>query len=81
MTYEQVAELFRRFPIASTWPGDNPKVFIFQREGGEERTLDLAQDDGRVRYLRVLFGEVCDHIEPTGHENSQNVYYQLRRAA
>jgi hypothetical protein len=80
MTYEQVAELFGRFNTASAWPGNNPRLFHFHRDGGEERTVDLYEDDGRARYLRVALDEVRDHVEPTGQTDSKNVYYQLRRA-
>ena len=34
MTYAQVATLFGRFHTASTWPGTNPRVFHFHRDGG-----------------------------------------------
>lgn len=81
MTYEQVAELFGRFTTASSWPSNNPRVFLFHRDGGEECTVDLYEDDGRARYLRVPLDEVRDHIERTGEVDSQNVYYRLRRAA
>jgi len=81
MTHAQVAELFERFNTASTWPSNDPRVFLFHRDGGEERTVDLSEDDGLARYLRVPIEEVRDHIEQTGEVNSQNVYYRLRSAA
>lgn len=81
MTYQQVAELFGRFNTASAWPSNNPRVFLFHRNGGEERTVDLYEDDGLARYLRVPLEQVRDHIEQTGEVDSQNAYYRLRRAA
>lgn len=80
MRYEQAAELFTRFPEASTWDSENPEVFLFHRAGGEERTVSLARDDGRARYLRVLFDEVRDHVERTGVVRPKTVYYRLRRS-
>jgi hypothetical protein len=78
MTNEQVTELFGRFDKASTWPTKNPRVFIFHREGGEEYTRDLYEDDGKARFLRVPFEEVYKYVEPNGEADSQNVYYQLK---
>lgn len=80
MTYQQVAQLFERFPIASTWSdSENPRVFLFHREPGEEYTVDLSFDDGRARYLRVPFDQVSEHVEPTGETISKTRYYRLRR--
>ena len=82
MTYKQVAELFGRFKTASVWPeSKNPRIFLFHRDGGEEYTRWLYEDDGRARYLRVSINEVRDHVERTGEVDSKNVYYRLRRAA
>jgi hypothetical protein len=78
MTYEQVAELFERYEMASTWPTRNPRLFHFHRDGGEERTANLYEDDGTARYLRVPINEVRDHVERTGGVDSKNVYYRLR---
>lgn len=80
MTRAEVAELFRRFPIASTWPrsrSKNPRVFHFHRPGGEPRTVNLDEDDGKARYLRVPLAEVYPHVEPTGEENSLDRYFRL----
>src|SRR6266853_3594382 len=62
MTYKQAAQLFRQFGKGSTWPGTNPRVFHFHRDGGGEYTVDLYEDDGKARYLRVLFSEVRPHV-------------------
>ena len=78
MTRQKVAELFGRFEKASTWPTKNPRVFHFHRDGGEEHTVDLYEDDGKARYLRVRVGEVRDYIERTGEVDSKNVYYRLK---
>jgi hypothetical protein len=78
MTRNQVAELFGRFDKASTWPSNSPRVFLFHREGGEEYTIDLYEDDGKARYLRVPIDEVRDHVEQSGEVDSQNVYYRLK---
>lgn len=78
MTYAQVATLFGRFHTASTWPGTNPRVFHFHRDGGGEYTVDLSADDGKARYLRVPFDEVYLHVERTGVTDSKNVYYRLK---
>ena len=78
MTYEQVSKLFGRFEKASTWPTKNPWAFHFHRDGGEERTIALYEDDGKARYLRVTLDEVRDYIERTGERDSKNVYYQLK---
>jgi len=80
MTYQQVEQLFRKFRKGSTWPGDSPRVFCFHRDGGEEYTVDLNDDDGKARYLRVLFSDVRPNVEQTGETDSQNVYYRLKRA-
>jgi len=77
MTRQQVAELFRRFPVASTWPRKNPRVFHFHRVGGEARTVRLDEDDGKARDLRVPLKEVYSHVERTGEEDWANVYYRL----
>ncbi len=78
MTNGQVTELYRRYDRASTWPTQNPRLFHFHRDGGEERTVDLYEDDGRARYLRVPISEVRDHVERTDVIDSKNVYYRLR---
>jgi hypothetical protein len=78
MTHEQVTELFGRFKKASTWPTKNPRLFYFHRDGGEEYTVDLYEDDGKARYLRVPVDEVGDHVESTGEVDSKNVYYRLK---
>ena len=80
MTHREVASLFGRFDNASTWPTKNPRVFHFHRDGGAEYTVDLSVDDGKARYLRVLFKEVCDHVERSGRQDSKNVYYKLKAA-
>jgi hypothetical protein len=80
MTYEQVSELFVRFPKASIWPGrKNPLKFFFIRSNGNERSVHVTRDDGQASYLWVAFDEVRDYVEPNGKRDSQNVYYQLRR--
>jgi len=79
MTYEQVTQLFGRFKKASTWPTKTPRLFHFHRDGGEEYTVDLYEDDGKARYLRVPVDEVRDHVERTGEVDSKNVYYRLKR--
>ena len=81
MTYDRVARLFTKFRKASTWPTNNPRVFHFHRNGGAEYTVDLLMDDGKARYLRVLFEDVCDHVERTGRTDSKNVYYRLKKVA
>jgi len=78
MTYEQVTELFGRFKRASTWPTENPRLFHFHRDGGEEYTVDLHEDDGRARYLRVPFDELREYVEPTSETDSKNVYFRLK---
>jgi hypothetical protein len=78
MTREKVAELFGRFEKSSTWPTKNPRLFHFHRDGGEEYIVDLYEDDGKARYLRVPLDEVRDYIERTGEADSQNVYYRLK---
>ena len=79
MTYEQVAELFRRFKTASVWPeSKNPRKFLFHRDGGEEYTVDLYEDDGKARYLRVPFEEVREYVEPTGKTGPKDKYFQLK---
>jgi len=78
MTYEQVTELFRRFKKASTWPTNKPRSFLFHREGGEEYTVDLYDDDGTARYLRVPMDEVREYVEPTGDTEPKNVYFRLK---
>jgi hypothetical protein len=78
MTYKQVAELFGTFRKASTWPTKNPRLFHFHRDGGEEYTVDLYEDDGKARYLRVPLGEVREYVEPTGETDSKNVYFRLK---
>jgi hypothetical protein len=82
MTYEQVADVFSRFPEASIWPDrENPLKFFFIRSAGNERSVHLTRDDGQASFLWVAFDEVRDHVEPTGRRDSQNIYYRLRRAA
>jgi hypothetical protein len=78
MTYEQVTELFERFREASTWPTKNPRLFHFHREGGREYTVDLYEDDGKARYIRVPFDEIREYVEPTGERDSKNVYFRLK---
>jgi hypothetical protein len=81
MTYAETEELFQRYNRASTWPTKGPRgprLFHFHRDGGEERTVDLQEDDGRARYLRVPLNEVYDHVERAGGDDSKNVYYRLR---
>ena len=79
MTYEQVAELFRRFKTASVWPeSKNPRVFLFHRDGGEEYTVDLYEDDGKARYLRVPFDEIREYVEPTGETGPKDRYFRLK---
>jgi hypothetical protein len=80
MTYEQAAELFSRYDRASIWRDrQNPTAFIFHRDGGEERTLGVYEDDGRARYLRVSFSAIREYVEPTGETGPKDVYYRLRR--
>jgi hypothetical protein len=79
MTHDQVAELFKRFKTASVWPeSKNPRVFIFHRDGGEEYTVDLYEDDGKARYLRLPLVEVREYVEPTGRRDSKNAYFRLK---
>jgi hypothetical protein len=78
MTHEQVAELFRRFKKASTWPTNKPTLFLFHRDGGEEYTVDLYDDDGKARYLRVPLDELREYVEPTGETDSKNIYFRLK---
>ena len=78
MTFEQVTKLFGRFRNASTWPTKNPRLFHFHRDGGEEYTVDLYEDDGKARYLRLPIDEVRDHVERTGEVDSKSVYYRLK---
>jgi hypothetical protein len=79
MTYDQVAELYRRNEKASIWPSANPERFYFWVSGrGTERVAYLYRDDGNARYLWLPIDEVRDHVEPTVEADSQNVYYRLR---
>ena len=82
MTYEDVARLFDRYEKASTWPGTNALRFFFWVRGrAGHKTAYLGKDDGKAKYLWVPIEEVIDHVEPTGHADSENVYYRLKRAA
>jgi len=81
MTYEQVAELFRKHEKASTWPtGKNAQRFFFWVRGrAGHKTCYLGKDDGQARYLWVPIEEVIDHVEPTGNTDSENIYYRLKK--
>jgi hypothetical protein len=83
MTYEQAAELFTRYDRASIWRHvQNPRVFVFHRDGGAERTLGVYEDDGLARYLTVSFSAIREYVEPTGEpDGPKDVYYRLRRRA
>lgn len=82
MTYDEVAKLFSKYEKASTWPGKNALRFFFWVNGrAGHRTAYLGKDDGKARYLWVPIEEVIDHVEPTGHTDSENVYYRLKKAA
>lgn len=80
MRYRQVAQLFGRFDKASTWPTSSPRVFHFHRDGGQEYTIDLCDDDGKARYLRVPIEAVREHVEPSGQRDFKNIYYRLKSA-
>ena len=80
MTYEEVARLFAKYQKASTWPGTNAQRFFFWVSGrAGHRTCYLGKDDGKARYLWVPIEEVIDHVEPTGHTDSENTYYRLKK--
>jgi hypothetical protein len=84
MTYDEVAKLFGnpKYEKASTWPGQNAQRFFFWVRGRTgHKTKHLAKDDGKARYLWVPIEEVIDHVEPTGHTDSENVYYRLKKPA
>ncbi len=82
MTHEEVAQLFREHEKASTWPSTNPERFFFWKRGRSGHdTAPLRADDGVTRYLWVPLEEVRDHVEPTGEEDSDNIYYRLKRPA
>ncbi len=82
MTYDEVAKLFNKYEKASTWPGKNAQRFFFWVSGrAGHRTGYLGKDDGKARYLWVPIEEVIDHVEPTGHTDSENVYYRLKKTA
>jgi hypothetical protein len=78
MTYKQAADLFTKFQRASTWPTKNPRVFHFHRNGGEEYTVDLSEDDGKARYLRIPFSEIQEYVKRSGETDSQNIYFRLK---
>ena len=74
-----MAKLSGRFKTASTWDTKNPRVFLFHREGGEEHTKKLSEDDGKARYLSVPLEEVREYVEPTGETAPKTVYFRLKR--
>lgn len=83
MTYEEVARLFSDHEKASTWRNPkNPQRFYFWKRGRTgHRVAYLHKDDGKARYLWVPIEEVLEHVEPTGQNDSENIYYRLKRAA
>ena len=80
MTYEQVKDLFAKYPVASTWNPANPRALYFdtgQKDNWKSR--DLHAPNRGERYIRVPFAEVASHIEKTGIYNSENTFYRLRQ--
>lgn len=79
MTYEEVAALFAKYEKASTWPSNAQRFYFWVRGRTGHKTCYRGKDDGKARYLWVPIEEVIDHVEPTGHTDSENVYYRLKR--
>ena len=81
MTYEDVKELFAKYPVASTWPSDNPRALYFDTaQKGNWKSRELDAPNRGERYIRVSFNEVAAHIEKTGKRNSENIFYRLRQS-
>lgn len=79
MTYDEVAEQFGRSESASTWTRPGSFKFFFNIRGRSNGlSRNLSADDGLAQHLWVDISEVRDHVELTGRQNSQNIYYRLR---
>jgi hypothetical protein len=73
VTYEQVKDLFAKYPVASTWNSANPQALYFDTgQKGNWKSRDLHAPNRSERYIKIPFAEVALHIEKTGSYNSEN---------
>jgi hypothetical protein len=78
VTYAEVASLFSKYPLASTWNSTNPQALHFDTgPKGNWKSRDLHAPNRGERYVKVPFAEVAPHVEKTGRSDSENIFYRL----